>query len=276
MPSLILALLVTFVCYARAQSDFRYYVGDIIKTTNLCYEVRHDVSVYLLTKSAPRLSFRTEYLVAGCTQPSFSYTEEDFNGNITPNQYNELIRAVKALGPEGLDSRGNKRDGTWGWLDLGRQQYQVTCGMDNPKRAKLHKLILAFLDQVAPKAKRNTTTETTEGDLQPALEVKLNSLFINPVKYHGKRVRVAGYYHGEFECSSFSAGRGGSDRTADDRSLWLGGSSAFAKEADVKIPNDSWLQVDGVFLKGPAGHMGMSEGEVARLTRVLAIPKPPP
>ena len=108
--------------------------------------------------------------------------------------------------------------------------------------------------------------QVSEGDRQPARPVTLGEMMAHPDNYDGKRVSVTGYYRGEFEGSSFCP-----DEKADAAGrygdcLWLGEPSTFADHKDIQFVNDAWIKVEGVFFKGPGGHMSMWSGELQRLT----------
>ena len=110
------------------------------------------------------------------------------------------------------------------------------------------------------------TVLRTEGDDQPCVAATLKELLSRPEDYHGRRVRVTGYYHVEFEHSSLSAGRDSIREYKD--SVWLGGESHFAKPEDVVSQNDAYLTVEGTFTAGPEGHLGLWAGAINRLTKI--------
>jgi hypothetical protein len=90
------------------------------------------------------------------------------------------------------------------------------------------------------------------------------TLLKSPKDYDGKRIRLTGFYHGEFEGSSFAATKAGI--RAYDKALWLGGMSSFADPKKISDLNDATLTVDGTFELGPGGHMGLWMGELVRIT----------
>lgn len=106
----------------------------------------------------------------------------------------------------------------------------------------------------------------TQGDDQPCVAVTLPELLATPEKYHGKRVRVSGYHHAEFEHSSLSAGPDSIRKY--NESVWLGGMSHYAKPADVVSHNDAFITVEGAFTGGSGGHLGLWAGEIDRLTKI--------
>ncbi|MBI2266883.1 MAG: hypothetical protein HYU64_17250 [Armatimonadetes bacterium] len=147
---------------------------------------------------------------------------------------------------------------------------------NSPTRKAVHKIMLelARKTEIDQPQQRNTSTTITEGDFQPARKVQLSEVLANPDKYHGKRISVIGYYHGEFEGSSLSVNEKASRDNDLKRSVWRSGPSTFADKSAIKDKNNAWLRVEGVFLRGPGGHMSLWPGEIARLTRVEPASKP--
>jgi hypothetical protein len=250
-----------------ADDSFRYYVFDETKTDKLHYEHAYDFTIYDFADPSPRLVFYTEYRIYGCAQDSFTYTTERCDLDVSRERLRKLLTAVREIAPQKLDpkkQRGNETEWTHGWVTLDGTDHTINARLNQPERAKLHALILAFLDEVVPKATRKTASRTIEGDLVPAHPVTFETLLRTPEKFDGKRVQLVGYYHHEFEGSHF-----GPTKKADYKeSVWLGGDSTFATPANVKRPNDTFITVEGTFNNGPGGHMGLWPGDVDRVTRI--------
>jgi hypothetical protein len=142
------------------------------------------------------------------------------------------------------------------------------------ERKALHDIMLSFArDLGIDKPKDPTRAVTvTEGDLELARKVFLADLLSDPDKYHGKRISVIGFYHREFESDGLYVGEEAfRSRRFDRQGIWRGAPSSFASQTALKDKNDSWLRVEGVFLKGPSGHRGAWPGEIDRLTRIEPI-----
>lgn len=116
--------------------------------------------------------------------------------------------------------------------------------------------------------------KVSEGDRQPARAVTLAQVLAHPDDYDGKRVSLTGYFHWEFEGSTFCPDEKAVAEHRDDDCVWLGQASTFAEPEDVQFVNDAWIKVEGVFFKGPGGHFGMWPGALRRLT-VLQPASPP-
>jgi hypothetical protein len=117
----------------------------------------------------------------------------------------------------------------------------------------------------------NTEVTVTEGDFETAKEVALQDVLKEPDKYHGKRIRTKGFYDFQLEIMGFHDRKG--------NNLWIGHRSSFFDRKNQKIltPNPveglilgrhrGYATVEGIFLKGPAGHGGFWPGEIVRITR---------
>lgn len=115
----------------------------------------------------------------------------------------------------------------------------------------------------------NTKITNTEGDSEPSRKVTLQEILDDPDKYHGKRICTKGFFDFQYESMDFHDRRG--------NNLWIGERSSFAKMKRIIFPIPSfeniigrhrgYATVEGVFLKGPAGHFGFWPGEIVRLTR---------
>ena len=262
-----LAVLFCTTCTVIAGDRFRYYVFDETKTDKLHYEHAYDFTIYDFADPSPRLVFYTEYRIYGCTHDSFTYTTEHCEIDVSRERLKKLIAAIREIPPQKLQpkkQRGDEAEWSHGWLELDGTDNTINARLDQPERAKLHALILSFLDEAAPKATRKTASRTIEGDRVPARPIPFETLLRTPKKFDGKRVQLVGYYHGEFEGSNF-----GPSKKADYKeSVWLGGDSTFATPANVKRPNDTFIAVEGTFNNGPGGHMGLWPGDIDRVTRI--------
>lgn len=264
-------LLLLLSAAAHGQAEFRYFVDDWTANKNLDVDHLHDVTIYNFAGSAPRLSFYTRLDIYGCRQDSFTYTVQSCALNLPVARYNKFLAAIRAFPLETLQKKmpDDPEHRSHGWVEIDGRQHQIATLLTETQRAAFHALVISFLDDVAPRAKRIFTTRTIEGDFIPARALTFETLLKNPKKFDGKRVRLTGYYHDEFEGSNF----GPNKRAGYKESVWLNGDSSFATAADVKRPNDTFITVDGTFNIGPGGHMGLWPGDVARVTRIKK-PKP--
>jgi hypothetical protein len=186
--------------HRKRRCRFRYYVFDETKTDKLHYEHAYDFTIYDFAGRLPHLMFYTEYRIYGCAQDSFTYTVEHCEQDIPRERFNKFLDAIREIPPKTLQElRGNETERSHGWLTLDDTDHTINARLTDSSPAKLHTLILTFLDEVAPKDTRKTSTRTIEGDLVPALAVTFDALLRAPEQFDGKRVRLTGYYHYEFE-----------------------------------------------------------------------------
>lgn len=120
----------------------------------------------------------------------------------------------------------------------------------------------------------NETPTVSEGDRQPARDVRLADLLARPDDFNGKRIAVTGYFHGEFEGQTFCENKEAVTDSRYDACVWLGEPSSFGAPKDVAFINDAGIKVEGVFFKGPGGHLGLWPGEIQRLTLIQPAPLP--
>jgi hypothetical protein len=246
------------------QGDFRFYGFDDTKNEQLNYTFVQDITFYDWSSEDPRLMFYTEYRVSGINQKEFSFTTERFEAPIPRNKYNELIESAKMLPTKELKDSGKSLSS--GWITLNGKKYQLTASPDTEVRKQWQGFLNDLLTQCAPVEKRKKSTRTIEGEVVEPVTITFAQLLENPAKFDGKRIRVTGFYHGEFEGSSFASSA--KDISNYDKALWLGGDSSFADPKNVPRVNDSTLTIDGTFELGPGGHMGLWMGELSRVTEI--------
>ena len=264
----LLAILLCTASAAVAQAVFVCQISDETKTPKLHCQHHHNLAIHdRASDRSPRLVFTTSYYIYGCAQDSLTYNEELGEGSISSERLREFLAAVREIPRKKLEPEapsGGRPEWAGDYLELDGKKHNVTARPDQPERAKLHSLVHAFLDEVRPKETRKTTSRTIEGDFVPARPLTFEELLREPMKYDGKRVRLAGFYHGEFECSNF----GPSEKADHKKSVWLNGASTLAKPANVRLPNDTFITVEGTFNAGSQGHMGGWSGEIERYSMV--------
>lgn len=283
IPAILLLVMVAHT--ALAQLAHPYVSYDFFETRRSDSDHRECVTQIFLTGD-DYIGYRYREDVLGSTTPtvrSVAFSNE-YRRKATAAEQEELVQALLSASVfdlttepkpastdyfSNLDVRLNKREARTFFYSP----------PNSPIRKAIHEVMLQFAKRMEidrPKDPMNATT-VTEGDHQPARAVTLTEVLAHPDKYHGKRVSVAGFYHGEFEGSNLAVDEAVSavSRKRDyKRSVWRGGVSTFAEQTAIKDRNDSWLQIEGVFLRGPGGHMGLWPGELVRVTRIEPILKP--
>lgn len=255
-----------------AQADFRYYVFDETKTDQLNLEIEHDLAVYDSgdgegCPEGPRVLFWRRYRLYGVAQPSFTYREELFDKSVSRAAYEAFLQEVRKEPLILRDLHGDDVEESvtkLGWITLDGCDFNVPGRRGDANRERLHALIMAFYDQIAPEAERKITSRTIEGDLVPARPVTLKELLANPIAFDGKRVRVSGYYHREDHFSSLTFSK--KSRMDTDQGIWIDASSTFTDTAHLRHANNSDVTVEGTFVGSPGGNFGAWPAEIERVT----------
>jgi hypothetical protein len=250
----------------RAQADFRFNVFDETKNDKLHFEFAQDITIYDSDSQKPRLIYSTEYSVYGINQEKFTYTTESYAGDLSKAEYAAILARARKLPLSGIDSKNKIEDAarSFGWITLNGEDHTVTATPDKEIRKQWQTFLDEFLAANAPAKQRKVTRRTLEGETVKPREIDFATLFKSPKKYDGKRIKITGFYHGEFEGSSFAPTSKGIQTY--DKALWLGGSSSFADPKRICGLNDVTLTVEGTFISGPGAHMGLWMGELVRVT----------
>ncbi len=228
------------------------------------------------------VGYRYDEDILGSTAPtvrSIRFSNEHQRQATTEEQA-ELVQALLAANVFGLASEPGAAADYFGGLDVRIKTQESRFFFRSPPRSPMRKAVHDIMLQFAKKmkidqpAEATKATTITEGDRVPAQEVKLADVLAHPDEYHGKRVSVIGFYHGEFEGNSLSVDQTASRNRDYERSVWRSDPSSFADKSALHDRNNSWLRIDGVFLRGPGGHLGMWPGEIVRLTRIERVAKP--
>lgn len=277
---LVILLAVTITTSASAKETYISY--NVIETRRTASDHRECITqISLLPGDDIDYYYRED--VYGSTTPVVRaiYFQNSYKRKATAKEKKETIRKLLEANIFHLKSDPKSESKEY-FTDLNVRindrecRYFFNTPPKSPARKAIHDIMLKFakktkVDQPLDRAKATTVTE---GDLQPARQVQLTEILTNPDKYHGKRVSVIGYYHGEFEGSSLSVDEKASKSNDFKRSVWRSEPSTFAEKSAIRDRNNAWLRVEGVFLQGPRGHMSLWPGEITRLTRVEPVSKP--
>jgi hypothetical protein len=204
--------------------------------------------------------YYTEYRIYGINQDRFSFTTEKAEVKLSTREYADFRKTVAALPVQGLDP---KTAASFGSIDMASRQFRVSASPDTEVRKIWQSLLDAFLKKHTA-GKLQKTTKTIQGETAPPTDVSFAQLLKNPQAYDGKRIRITGYYHGEFEGSSFATSKAEIENYK--QAVWLNGGSAFANPANLDERNNRVLTVEGTFTFGDGGHMGLWMGEISRTT----------
>ncbi|HEY4194082.1 MAG TPA: hypothetical protein VGM63_00995 [Mucilaginibacter sp.] len=138
-------------------------------------------------------------------------------------------------------------------------------------------ILILFACNQAPKKKKTTTYPDTLANgnvivLAGDYEVSLIRLIANPEKYDGKKLRLIGYLHLEFEGNSLFIHKEDYDVGIYKNSIWV--------DVDMKHPEISGLNkfsnhyviIEGTFDSHNNGHMGRCSGSIEKITRLDLYP----
>lgn len=93
-------------------------------------------------------------------------------------------------------------------------------------------------------------------------DVSVYELLANPATFHGRRVRVLGFAHLEFEGNALYPHREDLEHHLLRNGLWL------SAPAGVDSVSDHYAIVEGRFNANDHGHMGMWSGALDSVTRL--------
>ena len=203
------------------------------------------------------------------------FASEQFRCELSKNELQELYISLRDGCLNHLPQT-EKQGQTYffGWFTLGADSLEDTREWyfrDTPHskyRHDLHEQLIRFVEARIGEHPEGLGISYIhlQGDDQPAVEVALQELAQHPNVYDGRRVRVSGYHHAEFEHSSLSEDP--AHINDYDHSIWLGGVSGTAKPTHVPHTNDAYVKVEGTFSGHRGGHLGLWPGEVDRLTKI--------
>ncbi len=262
-----------------APAETRQYLFIDYSLTQHVHSAVDDREIYTtVSLVADRITVEINERVLGATTPVVKETHYHSDPVLlTRAQETALAQALTDAGIGRLKSDAGYNDG----YDIRfavhgpGHDYDYEFGHpveDDAGRAAVVKALFDFVRQLSVDTSGPGAVSASEGDTVAPRPVTLAELIAHPELYDGKRVSVAGYFHWEFEGSNFCVTPGDVARFSSATQsyaacLWMGEPSSFADPAALIGHNDDWERVDGLFVKGPGGHMGLWPGEIVRLTR---------
>ncbi len=265
-----------------AQTQNPYISYDFFETKKTATDHREILTQIFLSADG-YVGFRYREDIYGsieATVHSLSFSNE-YQRKATLAEQRVLITDL--LAAKVFDLKSEKKSDAKGYFSSltvrfeGREvRYAFYSPPESPDRKAIHTIIQEFARRLKVDRPENlaSATKVTEGDLQPARNVSLSELLAHPEKYDGKRVSVVGYFHREFEGSFLAVSKIAMEKREYSQSIWRAGPSSFASKSKISTKNDCWQRVEGIFLKGPGGHLGLWPGEIVRLTCVEVVPPP--
>jgi hypothetical protein len=231
------------------------------------YRYRENV-LGAMTQSAKSVAFENEYQRKATTEQQSAFLDELLNLKVFE---------LKSEAYTAYTTTASAYNATLN-IRIGAREISINfySPPQSPSRKALHEAILSFAKRMGvdrPMDPQKATT-ITEGDSSPVRVVKLAEVLAHPDKYHGKRISVIGYYRAEFESSGVYIDEAASRSDSYKRGVWRSASSTFAAKGAISPQNNAWFRIEGIFLRGPAGHMGLWPGEITRLTRIEPVTRP--
>jgi hypothetical protein len=109
----------------------------------------------------------------------------------------------------------------------------------------------------------------TRDESQP-MDAAVVQLITTPERFEGKRIRVAGYLHLEFEGNGLYAHQEDFEHSLYKNGLWIN----IDRCGDAGRPsiNDVYVLVEGQFTDQDQGHMGLWSGSLSEITRCVILP----
>ncbi len=262
-----------------ADGPRQYLIIDYAQTRNVRSQNDERTIDTRVSLSAGELSFVMYERVLGARTPTVQ--EHDYRSpfiHLTAVQQTTLTTALMQAGFDHLTSDqtfDGRETVRFSFLDPGHN-YSYAFGhavADDATRTAVVKALFDFVAQMGLDTSATGTATTSEGDTAAARPVTIAKLVAHPDLYDGKRVSVAGYYHTEFEASDLCDRKPQLGLPAGSLTcLWQGEASTFADPSALTGRNDSWERIEGVFVKGPNGHMGLYPGQIDRVTRSETVP----
>lgn len=285
------AVVLALFCAAvvvRAEMDHLQYSRSLdVKEKDAEFTTRLDVTIHFGTREddGPRMTvYRGPSDIYGALGKTKTFLRARLECDLVPEEVQEIQRLLDALELQNLPQRDDSSpeapgDGKYPWAVVAYKD--IMRGLRLTPEAslarKLDETIEGFLKKVAsnhaPFRFWEPRQKTVAGDDQAAETVTFAQLIDDPIRYHGKRIRVTAYYTSGFEDSSLWPDAEAAWKS--EKRLWMGGTSTFAnkKLLDRKgLAGKQLVTLEGTFDAGSHGHAGQYYGEIMRVTRcTLAV-----
>ncbi len=289
-----LSLAAVAVAYQPPEEVFHYKVREDTKTDHL--DVTRIVEIVIQHWGDPRpvphweVKYSISYEVHGCTEKTFSFSEEGGSTGIDDKHLKGLLADVHAIPFEKLTAADDPpapapakpaaatekpkeptqpapaEEWTKGMLNLEGTPHEIDSRSSAPETAHLRRLITALIDENILSYMRRPMTWQIVSDLTTAYPVTLQKLFKNPLSFEGSRVRLTGYYSVADGILQLSA----SPAEVADR-LLVGELSTFAHADDGRIQPGRYVIMDGTFRYRSHDTIGNVYSRAPTLERITRI-----
>ena len=102
------------------------------------------------------------------------------------------------------------------------------------------------------------------------------ALLANPDRYHGKKIRLEGFLHVEFEGNAIYSSKDHADHLITHEAFWVSFDKVAIPFEGIVGPKEfhrRWVMIEGTFDKNRRGHLSGWSGEINDIDRVLALEK---
>jgi hypothetical protein len=101
---------------------------------------------------------------------------------------------------------------------------------------------------------------TSPVDQKPVCDVSMIELIANPDAWDGKRVRLIGYLHLQFEYDALWLGKNDFEIGLTRNGLWVDTLGSKISSEGFSKCTGGYALLEGVFRPGPSGHFGLWSG----------------
>ena len=101
-------------------------------------------------------------------------------------------------------------------------------------------------------------------------DVSLIRLIATPSQYDGKKVRIVGFLHMEFEGDAVYLHKEDYERGTWKNGLWVSGDGDMY--ATLRALSDHYVLIEGIFDSTNTGHLGGWSGSIRAISRVASWP----
>ena len=202
------------------------------------------------------------------------FSDWTFESDPLPNELEEMRRTLDGLSfdqipdppkPDNCDKCASVR------LRYGEISRTYVLRPDDERGRKIdeavERLVKKQIDRRAVPFWQWPEQRVFPGDEQPVREVAVTELVTDPMKFHGQRVRVHGYYRQGFEVRELS------DKADSNERVWVGGRSAFSDNRNfdrlAAAGETKAVVIEGTFDATKRGHMDGFCGSIERTTRCV-------
>ncbi|EDY16887.1 hypothetical protein CfE428DRAFT_5516 [Chthoniobacter flavus Ellin428] len=295
----VLALILSGAGMGLAQEPFHYDKRSVVRQKDTVFENQLYFDLYAQSQPADGtfmwgLILRGPGRIFGARGKLRAFTQAELKLEILPSDLEDEFRcALDALDlgrlPQSPDLTKEKQYPTV-QIEYGEIHRYVVLSPDADLARKLDALVEDFVQKMAQEPRQSWHPEQRafEGDDQPAQPVTFQELLADPFRFHGKRVRVTGYYSkgvytkddGVLMSDREPESQGQEEKPGKERrgAFWVTAASCFLnkKHSDSKaMDGDRMVTIEGTFHAGFRGSLGEFNGIIKRATRFTLAQDPP-